>query len=252
MCRTARIWVGVIKSDKKKAVEAYFNELCVSESIDFISFETLEIEPNLSTTEKKYKEQVYEYISKVNDDLKLIKTTDFEAEILTEYKTSLNVAEAITKVKTRKEEEAKEKARLKARETQKRKSELEALGMQFIDITNAYEYNFNPDIYIDTKDIENLSPEDFIAKVSECEVKINAIKSEALNKEASATENTPVEKHSSNGSVADPVVAPVAAPTIEKKPEPLKTASFEVTATMPQLRALGAYMKANNITYKGK
>lgn len=233
-----------VKSEKKEAVKNYFNDLCVSEKIDFIAFDKLEIEPNLSTSEKKYKEQVYDYISKVNDDLKLIKTTDFEAEILTEYKSSLNVAEAITKVKTRKENEAKEKASLKAQETQKRKNDLQALGMQFVEITNTYEYN--ADIYIDIKDIENLSPEDFMAKTAECSVKINAIKAEEAKQEPQAPEASTIKKASSNG-VA---VAPVSAPTIERKQEPLKTASFEVTATMPQLRALGAYMKANNIIYK--
>src|SRR5690606_13133008 len=87
-----------VKSEKKQSVEAYFNELCIAESIDFIKFDKIGIDINLSTTEKKYKEQVYDYIYKVVDDLKLIKSTDFEAEILTEYKLTLNVSNAITTV----------------------------------------------------------------------------------------------------------------------------------------------------------
>lgn len=234
-----------IKSDKKEAIIAYFNELCLSEKIDFISFEKLGIEPNLSTSEKKYKEQVYTYISKINDDLNLIKTTDYEAEILTEYKISLNVSEAITNVKTRKENEAREKARLKAERIQKRKNELTVLEMRFVDITNAYEYN--ADIYMTVDDIENLSEEDFRTKISKCAVKINEAKSKVLEKE------TP--KAGGNNVVAKPgairnEVKPVSAPKVIAKAEPLKTASFEVVATMAQLRSLGDYMRKNNIKYK--
>ncbi|QQV90509.1 DUF1351 domain-containing protein [Polaribacter phage Danklef_1] len=235
-----------IKSDKKESIEVYFNELCVSEKIDFITFDKVGISVNLTTIEKKYKEQIYDYISKINDDLALIKTTDFEAEILTEYKRSLNVSNAITSVKTRKENEAKEKARLKAELIQNRKNYLEKLGMHFVEITNAYE--FNADIYISTEEIENLSKEDFTAKYSECEVKIKYLKAKELAKQVS---EKPTEEVLENQiSIKKPIAATVTAPTIAKEPEPLKVASFEVTATMPQLRALGAYMKENNITYK--
>lgn len=232
-----------IKSEKKEAVESYFNELCVAEKIDFISFDKLELDINLSTTEKKYKEQVYAYVQKVVDDLNLIKTTDFEAEILAEYKTSLNVSNAITTVKTRKDNEAKEKARLKAELTQKRKNDLTRLGMNFVEITNAYE--FNADIYITVNDIENLPEEDFTVKYSECKVKIDGLEKTEPQTVTKPNGTEPQE-------VKNPVTysAPIHAPIEKTEAEPIKTASFEVKATMTQLRSLGAYMKENNITYK--
>jgi len=238
-----------IKSDKKESILEYFNELCTAEKIDFINFDKVGIVINLSTTEKKYKEQVYDYITKVNDDLALIKSTDFEAEILTEYKSSLNVSNAITTVKTRKENEAIEKARLKAIKIQNRKNHLEKLGMQFVEITNAYE--FNADTYITTNDIENLSKEDFTAKYSEFEVKIKEIKAKEL---AEIEASKPKETLNGN-SVPEPIIkkvisTPISAPKIIKAPEQIETASFEVKATMPQLRALGVYMKENGIIYK--
>ena len=236
-----------VKSKKRDSVKIYFDELCVAEKIDFIAFEKLGIEVNLSTAEKKYKEQVYSYIEGIIDDLKLIKTTDFEAEILTEYKTTLNVSGAITSVKTRKESEAKEVARLKAEKIQQRKNYLEELGFKYVDITKTYE--FNEDILIELSEIENLSKEDFIVKWSELQVKVSDFKlKEAKAKTARTPEVEKVEKPTVKKVIT--VSAPVQAPKIEKKPEPLKTASFEVTATMTQLRALGAYMKENNITYK--
>lgn len=239
-----------LKTEKQESIEEYFNELCVSEQINFISFDKIGININLSTSEKKYKEQVYDYITKVNDDLALIKSTDFEAEILTEYKSSLNASKAITSVKTRKEKEAKEKARLKAETTQNRKNYLEKIGMHFVEITNAYE--FNDDVYITNNEIENLSKEDFTAKYSEFEVKIKELKAKELA-EIEASKPKEVQKETepiTKQEVKKPIAKPISAPIVEKPKEPIKTASFEVKATMPQLRALGEYMKQNNITYK--
>lgn len=240
-----------VKSEKKASVEVYFKELCVSEKIDFILFEKLGIEINLSTTEKKYKEHVNDYVTKVVDDLNLIKSTDFEAEILTEYKSSLNVSSAITTVKTRKENEKKEQERLKAEQRINRINFLEKLGMQYEEITNAYE--FNADVYVTLSEINNLLKDQFTAKYHDCEAKIKDFKvkelvaSQALEPIVNNAFESPV-----NITVSAPVAAPVLAPKVEakKEVEPLKTASFEVTATMTQLRALGAYMKENNITYK--
>lgn len=241
-----------VKSDKKEAVESYFSELCISEKIDFIKFQKLGIEINLSTTEKKYKEQVNEYITKIIDDLNLIKSTDFEAEILTEYKASLNVSNAITTVKTRKENEQKEVERLKAEQRVNRVNLLENLGMQYVEITNAYEYN--ADIYVSLSEVNNLSKEDFTAKYHDCEAKIKDVKVKelALKTLEIEVEINPEVVIYSEKKVSTPIAPPISAPIVEvaKETEPLKTASFEVTATMTQLRALGVYMKSNNIIYK--
>lgn len=226
-----------IKTEKKQSIEAYFNELCIAESIDFITFDRVGIDVNLSTTEKKYKEQIFEFIAKVNDDLNLIKASDFEAETLTEYKSSLNVSSAITSVKNRKQMEAIETAKIKAAVTQNRKNKLYELGMAFVTITDCFEYN--ADIYINNTDIEVLSDNDFIKKVSEVEAKIKNLKSIELEKQNALKQ--PLQSNISQ---------PITAPKEVIKDEPLKRASFEVTATMTQLRALGEYMKQNNINYK--
>ena len=51
-------------------------ELCLSENIDFVTFESVALDINLSTSEKKYKEQCNEFISRIKDDLALIGTQD--------------------------------------------------------------------------------------------------------------------------------------------------------------------------------
>ena len=62
---------------------------------------------------KSLKEQAKAFIDKVVDDLKLIDTQEHKAEILVEYKQSLNVSTAITTVSNRfkaiEEEKKKEK-----------------------------------------------------------------------------------------------------------------------------------------------
>jgi len=239
-----------VKSEKKQAIESYFTELCISEKIDFIPFEKLGIEINLSTTEKKYKEQVNDYITKVVDDLSLIKSTDFEAEILVEYKLSMNVSNAITSVKTRKEKEKAEVEKLKAEQKQNRINFLEKLGMQYVEITNAYE--FNADVYLTLSDINNLSKDQFTAKYHECEAKIKDLKVKELEakKIEVNTSEIAIESPIIVSPVASPVAEPITAPAVEKQTEPLKKAQFEVTATMTQLRALGAYLKEQKITYK--
>lgn len=240
-----------VKSDKKEAIETYFNELCTAEKIDFITFDKLGIDINLSTTEKKYKEQVNDYISKVVDDLNLIKSTDYEAEILVEYKSSLNVSNAITSVKTRKENEQKEQERLKAEQRVNRINFLEKLGMQYVEITNAYE--FNADIYVTMSDINFLSKADFTAKYHDYEAKIKDIKAKELEAKQTQIEVVDAEIESpvtTPKPTATPVAPPITAPVVEKEAEPLKTASFKVVATLNQIRDLGAYMKEKGIEYK--
>jgi len=107
------------KNIKKEVIKAYFYELCAANNIDFITFEQTGIEINLSTSEKQYKEHCQKFINKVNDDLLLIDVYDYKAEVLVEYKRTLNCSTAITTIKTRKEAEQKEYERLKAIEEQK-------------------------------------------------------------------------------------------------------------------------------------
>lgn len=105
-----------IKAEKEKAVRTYFEELCSNHGIDFVAFEQTGIDINLSTTEKKYKEQVESIVSGILTDLALIETQENKAETLVEYKRLLNVSEAIINVKKRKEAEAAEKAKIAEQE----------------------------------------------------------------------------------------------------------------------------------------
>ena len=228
-----------VKDEKKANVKRYFDELCTAEKIDFVPFETVIPEINLSTTEKKYKDVVRDYITKVVDDLALINTNLFKAEIMVEYKKTLNASKAITTITERKEKEAEEQAKIKKAETKRRTDLLLSLGFTFIDFTRCYEYDH--EITILQTDIENLTKEEFNARLDELKAKIDAKNKkieEQLNEVAETVNQQAPEK---------PAHA-VSAPTVEVQEE-IFQAKFEVKGTRSQLMALSQYMKSNNLNY---
>ena len=109
--------------NKKNEVINYFNEYLNLNNIDFVTFEMANINITLSASMKSLKEQAKNFIDKIADDLKLIDTQEHKAEILVEYKQTLNVSKAITTVSDRfkaiEEEKAKEEKEVQAEEPQK-------------------------------------------------------------------------------------------------------------------------------------
>lgn len=100
-----------LKENKKTEVVNYFNEYLNSKNIDFITFERANINITLSASMKSLKEQAKNFIDKIADDLNLIDTQEHKAEILVEYKQSLNVSNAITTVNNRFKAIEEEKAK---------------------------------------------------------------------------------------------------------------------------------------------
>ena len=112
-----------LKAKKAAEVQSYFEEYLASKGIDFVSFAQAGLNVTLSASLKSLKEQAKAYIDRIESDLKLIETfTDLKAEILVEYKKSLNVSEAITGVKARAKAVQEEQARQEA-EAEKRAAE---------------------------------------------------------------------------------------------------------------------------------
>lgn len=229
-----------IKADKKVKIETYFKELCISEKIDFITFERLNLDINLSTTEKAYKQKVNEIITKVTDDLALIKTNENKAEILVEYKKTLNVSKAITEVNERKQKEKEEAAKIKQAKIMQRTNYITKLGLNFLDVTNSYEYP-NSDIYITYADISEMENDKYIEKVAEIEAKIKSLKEAEAKNKVETPEVTEIKK-----TITTTPAAAIKAPL---KEEPKVMAKFQVTGTRKQLIKLGEYMKENNLIY---
>ena len=117
-----------LKAKKAVEVKSYFEEYLESKSIDFITYEQAGINVTLSASLKNLKEQAKAFIDRIESDLKLIETfTDLKAEILVEYKKSLNVSDAITGVKARAKAVQEEQARQEA-EAEKRAAEAQRVA----------------------------------------------------------------------------------------------------------------------------
>ncbi len=111
-----------LKAKKEKEIKDYFEEYKEANNIDFITYGQARINVTLSASMKSLKEQAKQFIDKIVDDLKLIETQEHKAEILVEYKQTLNVSQAITSVTNRFkaiEEEKKRQEELKQRQTEK-------------------------------------------------------------------------------------------------------------------------------------
>ena len=112
-----------LKNKKAAEVKSYFEEYLASKDIDFVTYEQAGINVTLSASLKSLKEQAKAFIDRIVSDLALIETfTDLKAEILVEYKKSLNVSDAITGVKARAKAVQEEQARQEA-EAEKRAAE---------------------------------------------------------------------------------------------------------------------------------
>lgn len=112
-----------LKTQKAAEVRSYFEEYLASKDVDFVSYEQAGINVTLSASLKSLKEAAKTFIDRIVSDLALIETfTDLKAEILVEYKKSLNVSDAITGVKARSKAVQEEQARQEA-EAEKRAAE---------------------------------------------------------------------------------------------------------------------------------
>lgn len=213
-----------VKTEKRNSLKTYFEEICKVEKIDWLSFDSLNFDINLSTTEKKYKEQILEKVNSVIDDLKLINTEEYSAEMLVEYKKTLKASQAIQTVRERKEAEKIEKEQIKIKVSQQRQSQLIEIGFNFDDITQTFRLN---DSIISINEIEELSNEEWI-KTHTLFKSLIEIPTELLKA---------------------PVVETKAVVQPHKKEE-IYAAKFIVNGTYDELKKLGDFLKSNNYNYK--
>ena len=105
-------------SDKSARIKEYFTELCQQQDIDFLIFERLPLNITLSASDKSLKEQVAGFVSEVSKSLQLIESLnepdEFKAEILTDYKQTLDVTMAIQNAQYRRQQREAELARIEA------------------------------------------------------------------------------------------------------------------------------------------
>ena len=116
-----------LKAKKQAEVKEYFDEYLLSKGIDFVTFEQANIGITLSASLKNLKEQAKNFADRISDDFMLIQTQENKAEILVEYKNTLNVSQAITSVTARLRAVEEEKRRQKEAETKKAETETQSV-----------------------------------------------------------------------------------------------------------------------------
>ena len=119
-----------LKADKEARIRAYFTELCQANNIDFLPFERLGLKIGLSDSDKSLKDIVNTNIDNVVKSLEFIESLtdpdEYKAEILTDYKQTLDVTTAIRNAQYRKQQREAELQRIEAQKARAEQARLEA------------------------------------------------------------------------------------------------------------------------------
>lgn len=119
-----------LKADKEARIRSYFTELCQANNIDFLPFERLCLNIRLNDSDKSLKDIVNTSIDNVVKSLEFIESLtdpdEYKAEILTEYKQTLDVTTAIRNAQYRKKQREAELARIEAQKARAEQARLEA------------------------------------------------------------------------------------------------------------------------------
>ena len=119
-----------LKADKEARIRAYFTELCQANNIDFLPFERLGLKIGLSDSDKSLKDIVNTNIDNVVKSLEFIESLtdpdEYKAEILADYKQTLDVMRSINNAKYRKQQREAELQRLEAQKARAEQARLAA------------------------------------------------------------------------------------------------------------------------------
>ena len=107
-----------LRQDKEDRARAYFIEACQANNIDFLPFEKLYLKININTSDKSLRESIDSTIEKVVKDLEtanfIPESDEFKAEVLTEYKQTLDISTALRNAQYLKQQREAELARIEA------------------------------------------------------------------------------------------------------------------------------------------
>ena len=119
-----------LKADKEARIRAYFTELCQANNIDFLPFERLGLNIRRNDSDKSLKDIVNTNIDNVVKSLEFIESLtdpdEYKAEILADYKQTLDVMRSINNAKYRKQQREAELQRLEAQKVRAEQARLAA------------------------------------------------------------------------------------------------------------------------------
>lgn len=93
-----------LKSDKEKAIRDYFSELCKANNLPWLRFEQMNLKIGLSTSVNGVKTTLTATVLKIAEEVQELSRHEDAAELLVEYKKSLNVALALSTIRARHEQ----------------------------------------------------------------------------------------------------------------------------------------------------
>ena len=93
-----------LKSDKEKDIRDYFSELCKANNLPWLRFEQMNLKIGLSTSVNGVKTTLTATVLKIAEEVQELSNHEDAAELLVEYKKSLNVALALSTIRARHEQ----------------------------------------------------------------------------------------------------------------------------------------------------
>lgn len=93
-----------LKSDKEKDIRDYFSELCKANNLPWLRFEQMNLKIGLSTSVNGVKTTLTATVLKIAEEVQELSHHEDAAELLVEYKKSLNVALALSTIRARHEQ----------------------------------------------------------------------------------------------------------------------------------------------------
>ena len=93
-----------LKAEKGKEIQSYFVELCKANNLPWLRFEQMNLKIGLSTSVSGVKTTLTSTVLKISAEVEELSRHEDAAELLVEYKKSLNVALALSTVRARHEQ----------------------------------------------------------------------------------------------------------------------------------------------------
>lgn len=90
-----------LKAEKVKEIQSYFAELCKANNLPWLRFEQMNLKIGLSTSVSGVKTTLTSTVLKISAEVQELSQHEDAAELLVEYKKSLNVALALSTVRAR-------------------------------------------------------------------------------------------------------------------------------------------------------
>lgn len=93
-----------LKSEKEKAIRDYFNELCKANNLPWLRFEQMGLKIGLSTSVNGTKTALTSTVLRISNEVLELSRYENAAELMVEYKKSLNMALALSTIRARQEQ----------------------------------------------------------------------------------------------------------------------------------------------------